>query len=112
VGFCTARSDRRWDCKPLPAPDWIPRFIREISSQVVVGFVRATPLAPPLVFCAHADDVRVASRIAFAEAMFQEKAGLPLLGQAYGTGLPSPFARLRPRVRGKSPARRSPAALS
>jgi hypothetical protein len=68
-----------WDGKPLPAPDWIPKFIREIASQVVVGVFRATPLAPPHVFYAHADHVQVAARIAIADGMFQEETGVPLL---------------------------------
>ena len=66
-----------WDGKPLPAPDWIPKFIREIASQVVVGVFRATPLGRPAQSGA-SDHVQVAALIAIADAMFQEETGVPL----------------------------------
>jgi hypothetical protein len=68
-----------WDGRPLPAPQWIPRFIREVAPQVVVGVFRATTLAPAQVFYARADHAEVAGRIAIADGMFQESRGVPLL---------------------------------
>ncbi len=68
-----------WDGKPLPAPDWLPRFIREVAPQVVVGVFRATTLAPAQVFYAHVDHADIAGRLAIADGMFQEQRGVPLL---------------------------------
>jgi hypothetical protein len=68
-----------WDGRPLPAPEWIPRFIREVASKVVVGVFRATTLAPAQVFFAHMDHADVAGRLAIADGMFQEHRGVPLL---------------------------------
>jgi hypothetical protein len=68
-----------WDGRPLPAPDWIPRFIREVAPKVVVGVFRATPLAPAQVFYAHVDHADIAGRLAIADGMFQEQRGVPLL---------------------------------
>jgi hypothetical protein len=68
-----------WDGRPLPAPDWIPRFIREVAPKVVVGVFRATTLAPAQVFYAHVDHADVAGRLAIADGMFQEHRGVPLL---------------------------------
>jgi hypothetical protein len=68
-----------WDGQPLPAPSWIPRFIREVAPKVAVGVFRATTLAPAQVFYAHVDHVEVAGRLALADGMFQEQRGVPLL---------------------------------
>ncbi len=77
----TADPDRTflWDGRPLPAPEWIPRFIREVASKVVVGVFRATTLAPAQVFYAHEDHADLAGRLAIADGMFQEHRGVPLL---------------------------------
>lgn len=68
-----------WDGQPLPAPAWIPKFIREVASKVAVGVFRATTLAPAQVFYAHVDHADLAGRIAIADGMFQENRGVPLL---------------------------------
>lgn len=68
-----------WDDHSLPAPMWIPKFIREVASKVVVGVFRATTLAPAQVFYAHVDHADVAGRLAIADGMFQEHRGVPLL---------------------------------
>jgi hypothetical protein len=68
-----------WDGKPLSAPEWIPRFIREVAPKVVVGVFRATALAPAQVFYAHVDHAAVAGRLAIADGLFQEQRGVPLL---------------------------------
>jgi hypothetical protein len=74
-----AERSPAWDGRPLRAPEWIPRFIREVAPQVVVGVFRATTLAPPQVFYAHVDHADVAGRLAIADGMFQENRGVPLL---------------------------------
>lgn len=68
-----------WGDERLPAPDWIPRFIREIASRIVVGVFRASEAAPPLVFYAHEDHAEVAAHVAIADGMLQGPLGVPLL---------------------------------
>ncbi len=77
--FTAETKPLTWDDVPLPAWEWIPRFIREVASKVVVGVFRSTPLAPALVFYAHEDHADVAARLAIADGMFQEQSGFPLL---------------------------------
>jgi len=69
----------KWGTESLPAPQWIPRFIDEVASQIVVGVFRASEVAPPLVFYAHEDHADVAAHIAIADGMLQGPRGSPLL---------------------------------
>ncbi|HVS40185.1 MAG TPA: hypothetical protein VMS17_31795 [Gemmataceae bacterium] len=68
-----------WDGEPLAAPEWIPRFIERVASQVVVGLYRASVLAPAQLFYAHADYAHIAAHIVLADSMFQVERGFPLL---------------------------------
>jgi hypothetical protein len=68
-----------WDGQPLTPADWIPRFIDEVASQVVVGIYRASAYAPAQLFYAHVDHARLAPEIVLADGMLQEHRGLPLL---------------------------------
>jgi hypothetical protein len=68
-----------WDGEPLPPPEWIPRFIERVASQVVVGLYRASVLAPAQLFYAHRDHAHLAAHIVLADSMFQEERGFPLL---------------------------------
>jgi hypothetical protein len=68
-----------WDGEPLPAPQWIPRFIERVASQVVVGLYRASALAPAQLFYAHKDHAHFAAHIVLSDSMFQEERGFPLL---------------------------------
>jgi len=68
-----------WDGEPLAPSEWIPRFIERVASQVVVGLYRASVLAPPQLFYAHADHAHFAAHIVLADSMFQEERGFPLL---------------------------------
>lgn len=69
----------KWDGVSIAASKWIPRFINEVASKVVVGLFRAGEIAPPQVFYAHEDDADVAAHIAIADAMLQEQRGSPML---------------------------------
>lgn len=68
-----------WDGEALPPPQWIPRFIERVASQVVVGLYRASVLAPAQLFYAHADHAHFAAHIVLADSMFQDERGFPLL---------------------------------
>jgi hypothetical protein len=68
-----------WDGEPIEPPEWIPRFIERVASQVVVGLYRASVLAPAQLFYAHKDHAHFAAHIAMADSMFQEERGFPLL---------------------------------
>jgi hypothetical protein len=68
-----------WDGEPLSPPEWIPRFIERVASQVVVGLYRASHLAPAQLFYAHRDHAHFAAHIVLADSMFQEERGFPLL---------------------------------
>jgi hypothetical protein len=72
-------GDLLWDGEPLAPPEWIPRFIERVASQVVVGVYRASVLAPAQLFYAHVDHAHVAAHIVLADSMFQEERGFPLL---------------------------------
>jgi hypothetical protein len=72
-------GDLSWDGEPLSPPEWIPRFIERVASQVVVGLYRATALAPAQLFYAHAEHAHTAAHIVLADSMFQEHRGFPLL---------------------------------
>ena len=69
----------KWDGVPIPASQWIPRFIQEVASKVVVGVFRAGEIAPPQVFYAHRDHADVAAHIAIADGMLQDHRGSPML---------------------------------
>jgi len=68
-----------WDNEPLSAPEWIPRFIKDVASKVVIGLFRASPLAPAHLFYAHVDHADLAAHIVLADSMLQEHRGYPLL---------------------------------
>jgi hypothetical protein len=72
-------ADLRWDGERLTPQGWLTRFRDEVASQVVVGVYRASPVAPPQVFYAHADHADVAARIAVADSVLQQERGFPLL---------------------------------
>ncbi len=69
-----------WDPGDFIAPsEWIPRFLDEVASQVVVGVYRASAAAPPHLFYAHKDHVHYAAHIVLADSLLQEHRGFPLL---------------------------------
>ncbi|HMC89966.1 MAG TPA: hypothetical protein VKI17_10480 [Gemmataceae bacterium] len=68
-----------WDGVPLSSSQWIPRFIKEVASQVVIGLFRASALTPAQLFFAHAEHADVAAHIAVADSMLREPHGSPLL---------------------------------
>jgi hypothetical protein len=63
----------------LPPAEWIPRFLEEIASQVVVGVYRASAFAPAHLFYAHKDHVHYAAHLVLADSMLQDHRGFPLL---------------------------------
>jgi hypothetical protein len=67
-----------WDDETLTPAQWIPRFIKQVASQVVVGVFRPTLLSPPRLFYAHVDHSQIAAHIALADSMLREQ-GTPLL---------------------------------
>jgi hypothetical protein len=71
--------DAAWDGAVLPPEEWVRRFRDEVAPRVVYGLYRATLLAPPQVFYAHADHAHVAARIALADSVLLEQRGFPLL---------------------------------
>jgi hypothetical protein len=77
--FAVSQSQLDWDGETIPATEWIPRFIREVASRVVVGVFRAGEVAPPQVFYAHEDHADLAAHIALADSMLQEQRGSPML---------------------------------
>jgi hypothetical protein len=69
-----------WDEGDLVAPsDWIPRFLEQVASRVVVGVYRASGVAPAHVFYAHRDHAHYAAHLALADSLLQEHRGFPLL---------------------------------
>jgi hypothetical protein len=58
---------------------WIARFRDEVASQVVVGVYRASDLAPPQIFYAHAEHGHQAALIALADSILQPHRGFPML---------------------------------
>jgi hypothetical protein len=68
-----------WDGELIPASKWIPRFIRDVASHVVVGLFRATPVAPAHLFFAHEDYSDIAAHLVLADSILQEHRGSPLL---------------------------------
>jgi hypothetical protein len=74
-----ATVDLSWDGVELEPQQWVTRFRDDVAPTVVYGVYRATPLAPPQVFYAHADLAHVAARIALADSVLQEQRGFPLL---------------------------------
>lgn len=72
-------ADRRWDGLELSPEEWIKRFRDVVAPQVVIGVFRATRLAPPQVFYAHAEHADVAAHVALADSILQEHRGFPLL---------------------------------
>jgi hypothetical protein len=77
--FAVAARNLPWDGMPLPSSEWIPRFIRTVASQVVVGLFRASALTPAQLFFAHADHADIAAHIAMADSMLREPHGSPML---------------------------------
>ncbi len=71
--------DLRWDGERLTPQEWLARFRDQVAPRVVVGVYRASPVAPPQVFYAHADHADVAARIAVADSVLQQERGFPLL---------------------------------
>ena len=71
--------DTHWDGVKLTPDQWIKRFRDVVAPKVVVGVYRATRLAGPQVFYAHADHFDVAAHIAIADSILQEHRGFPLL---------------------------------
>src|SRR5262249_54282014 len=67
------------DGEPLSPAEWIPRFLDEVASQVVIGVYRATPAAPAQLFYAHADCAHFAAHVVLADSLLQEHRGFPLL---------------------------------
>src|SRR5207248_1216860 len=59
-------TDLRWDGERLTPQTWLARFRDQVAPRVVVGVYRASPVAPPQVFYAHADHADLAARIAAA----------------------------------------------
>jgi hypothetical protein len=79
--------DHQWDGEELTPGEWIRRFRDRVASQVVVGVYRATTMAPPQVFYAHAEHAELAAAIALADSILQEHRGFPLLiDLAHGVG--------------------------
>jgi hypothetical protein len=54
-------------------------FAREVGPKVVVGVYRASAMAPPQLFYAHADHAHEAALIAMADSVLQEHRGFPML---------------------------------
>ena len=84
----------QWDGEKMTPQTWLARFRDEVAPQVVVGVYRASPVAPPQVFYAHAAHADLAARIAVADSVLQQERGFPLLidladrvcGSIYGGG--------------------------
>lgn len=74
-----AAGELLWDGEPISPPEWIPRFIDRVASQVVVGLYRASPLSPAQLFYAHTDHAHTAAHIVLADSMLQAQRGFPLL---------------------------------
>lgn len=72
-------ADLTWDGELLTPQEWLIRFRDQVAPRVVVGVYRASPVAPPQVFYAHADHADLAARIAVADSVLQQQRGFPLL---------------------------------
>jgi hypothetical protein len=72
-------SDTTWLGRKLTPYEWLIRFRDEVAPKIVVGVYRATRMAPPQVFYAHADHADIAAHIAIADSVLQEHRGFPLL---------------------------------
>jgi hypothetical protein len=72
-------ADMHWDGEHLSPQEWLTRFRDRVAPRVVVGVYRASPVAPPQVFYAHADHADLAARIAVADSVLQQERGFPLL---------------------------------
>jgi hypothetical protein len=59
--------------------DEVQQFALDIGPQVVIGIYRASRLAPPQMFYAHADHAHTAALIALADSVLQEHRGFPML---------------------------------
>jgi hypothetical protein len=57
----------------------VETFAREVGPQIVVGVYRASEMAPPQLFYAHADHAHEAALIAMADSVMQEHRGFPML---------------------------------
>ena len=69
-----------WDDDDWMSPaEWIPRFLDEVASRVMVGVYRASAAAPAHLFYAHRDLAHYAAHIALADSLLQEHRGFPLL---------------------------------
>lgn len=69
-----------WDENEAIAPsEWIPRFLKEVASRVMVGVYRASPAAPAHLFYAHERHAHYAAHLALADSVLQEHRGFPLL---------------------------------
>lgn len=84
IGFAQVSSravsvDTSWDGHHLTPYEWLRRFQSEVAPQVVVGVYRATRMAPPQVFYAHAEHAELAAHIAVADSVLQAHRGFPLL---------------------------------
>jgi hypothetical protein len=71
--------DTCWDGERLAPEQWVRRFRDEVAPRVVYGLYRATLLAPPQLFYAHAEHAHVAACIALADSVLLEQRGFPLL---------------------------------
>ena len=72
-------SDTTWHGRKLTPYELLIRFRDEVAPKIVVGVYRATRMAPPQVFYAHADHADIAAHIAIADSVLQEHRGFPLL---------------------------------
>jgi hypothetical protein len=68
-----------WDGKMIAAAEWIPRFIHNVASKIVVGLFRATRFAPAQVFYAHVDHADLAAHLVLADSVLLEHRGFPML---------------------------------
>jgi hypothetical protein len=64
--------DRRYETK-------VSHFVAEAGPQIVRGVYRASRLAPPYVFYAHAECAHEAALIALADSTMHEHRGFPML---------------------------------
>lgn len=57
----------------------VQQFVAEVGSQVVKGVYRASPLAPPQLFYAHAGHAHEAALIVLADSVLHSHRGFPML---------------------------------
>lgn len=78
--YVTQDSTRlTWDAESILPSQWIPRFIEQVASKIVVGLFRASETAPAQIFYAHEDHADFAAHIALADSMLQKHRGVPML---------------------------------